>query len=128
MNISGIYPYSGFYNFNRISEAQPVETIEKPQDVEPKESKEAIEAIAASVASAEARANQTFGAFDYANQYRPDENLMNRSLTSVRSIEVDQAISDMQKDQALHQYQFFVREGAASEGTNIIRGAENFAL
>ena len=127
MNISGIYPYSGFYNFNRISEAQPVATIDRPQETEP-EHKEAVEAVAASVASVEARANQTFGAFDYANQYRPDENLMNRSLTSVRSIEVDQAISDMQKDQALHQYQFFVREGAASEGTNIIRGAENFAL
>ncbi len=128
MNISGIYPYSGFYNFNRISEAQPVTTIDKPQETAPQDNKEATEAVASVVASAEARANQTFGAFDYANQYRPDENLMNRSLTSVRSIEVDQAISDMQKDQALHQYQFFVREGAATEGTNVIRGAENFAL
>jgi hypothetical protein len=34
----------------------------------------------------------------------------------------------MQKDQALHQYQFFVREGAATEGSNIIRGAEDFPL
>ncbi|MBE5907919.1 MAG: hypothetical protein E7278_03650 [Lachnospiraceae bacterium] len=127
MNISGIYPYSGFYNYNRISEATAIAPVEKPQEaVEPTE--EATSAAATAVASAEARANQTFGAFDYANQYRPDENLMNRSVGVVRSLEVDQAISDMQKDQALHQYQFFVREGAATEGSTIIRGAEDFPL
>ena len=127
MNISGIYPYSGFYNYNRISEAAAIAPVEKPQEaVEPTE--EATGAVATAVVNVDARANQTFGAFDYANQYKPDENLMNRSVGVVRSLEVDQAISDMQKDQALHQYQFFVREGAAAEGSNIIRGVEDFTL
>jgi len=126
MNISGIYPYSGFYNFNRVQETMPV-APEQTQEVEAPE-EEVAEVVGSIVVNAEARANQTFGAFDFANQYRPDENLMNRSIGVVRSSEVDQAISDMQKDQALHQYQFFVREGAAAEGSNIIRGAENFSL
>lgn len=126
MNISGIYPYSGFYNFNTVHEARPV-AVEATQEAKTSPEDNA-EVVATMVVQPDARANQTFGAFDYANQYRPDENLINRNVGVVRSLEVDQAISDMQKDQALHQYQFFVREGAAAEGTNVIRGAENFVL
>ena len=127
MNISGIYPYSGFYNFNQVQQTQQVATQQAQAVVaEPEEQK--VEAVSTAVVNPEARAHQTFGAFDYANQYRPDENLMGRTVGVVRSLDVEQAISDMQKDEALHQYQFFVREGAAAEGTNIIRGAENFVL
>ena len=126
MNISGIYPYSGFYNFNSVQQTQQVQT-QQVQAVEQAE-EEKKEVLSTVIANPEARAHQTFGAFDYANQYRPDENLMGRTVGVVRSLDVEQAISDMQKDEALHQYQFFVREGAIAEGTNVLRGAENFIL
>ncbi len=124
MNISGIRPYSGFYNINNVSNvhnnrpeevSQPVETKEEVKEV----SKEAIEA---------AKSKQTFGSYDYADQYRPTENFEVKSEKSdLRSLDVEKALSDMRKDQAIQQYQVFVGENAESEA-KVVRGAEDFVL
>lgn len=124
MNISGIRPYSGFYNINNVSNvhnnrpeevSRPVETKEEAKEV----SKEAIEA---------AKSKQTFGSYDYADQYRPTENFEVKSEKSdLRSLDVEKALSDMRKDQAIQQYQVFVGENAESEA-KVVRGAEDFVL
>lgn len=134
MNISGIYPVSGFYRTNPYAVARPDTNqineeaeeigVESPAEVEASSSKQ--------TSAVDARANQTFGAYDYANQYRPEDRLTSRlSGVSIRSNDVEKAISDMQKDNALHQYQYFVKESqGAKAGTSPItmRGAEDFTL
>ena len=124
MNISGIRPYSGFYNINNVSNvhnnrpeevSQPVETKEEVKEV----SKEAIEA---------AKSKQTFGSYDYADQYRPTENFEVKSEKSdLRSLDVEKALSDMRKDQVIQQYQVFVGENVEPEA-KVVRGAEDFVL
>ena len=74
------------------------------------------------------RANQTFGAYDYANQYRPDDVFeMKGADSDLKSLDVQKAISDMQKDQLLQQYQTFVGESDAYQKVSL-RGAENFTI
>ena len=49
----------------------------------------------------------------------------------IHSLDVEKAISDMQKDQVLHEYQYFVGNDiavGAQAGAATIRGAENFSL
>ena len=54
--------------------------------------------------------------------------------SDIRSLDVEQALSDMQKDQVLQQYQFFVGESqgsvraAAETGAASVRTMENFSL
>lgn len=124
MNISGIRPFTGFYDYNTIKAAaetgnsvqqaakadnapeQPQETVERPEE------------------RASKKPNQTFGAYDYAKFYRPDEKPeMKGAESDIKSLDMEKAISDMRKDQVIQQYQFFVgtRETVAA-------AAENFDL
>ncbi len=139
MNISGIRPYSGFYNYNEISKTELANT-------QPQEEQLAVSASAASPESAspesasiesasmgqetDALARQTFGAYDYANQYNPETTYeLKGEESDILSLDVQKAISDMQKDQVLQQYQFFVgdTQTAAASGPEL-RGGENFSL
>ena len=128
MNVSGIRPYSGFYNVNRISSVHSEALVEEPKEVASVEEAK-VERDEESIAAA--RSKQTFGAYDYAEQYRPTENFEKNSVDSdLRSLDVEKAISDMRKDQAIQQYQFFVGEknGAEAAETKAVRGGEEFAL
>ena len=125
MNISGIRPYSGFYNVNNVSSVHNNSYDTAPQAVEEKEEK--VSAVSQESIEA-ARSKQTFGSYDYADQYRPTENFeVNSSNSDLRSLDVEKAISDMRKDQAIQQYQFFVGENSEAE-TVSARGSENFSL
>lgn len=132
MNVSGIRPYGGFYDYNSILKPQIpsqvssdtlslAEAAREPMVVEPKElSQEQI---------LEARSGQTFGAYDFAQQYTPDVAYELKGADSdLRSLDVEKAISDMEKDQAIHQYQFFVGEQLQTNGVNTLRGGEDFSL
>ena len=129
MNVSGIRPYSGFYNVNKISQtnrnAAPVEEApaisREDGGVSLSVSKQSLEA---------ARNRQTFGSYDYANQYRPTENFEVKSQNSdLRSLDVEKAISDMRKDQAIQQYQVFVGDDlSGAKAAPTVRGGEDFSL
>lgn len=124
MNVSGIRPYSGFYNVNSISATHNDVTAQKPKEAEQEELK--VERSEESVAVA--RSKQTFGAYDYAEQYRPTEDFeVNSKDSDLRSLDVQKAISDMRKDQAIQQYQVFVGEKNGAE-EKAVRGAEDFSL
>ena len=124
MNVSGIRPYSGFYNVNSISATHNDVTVPKPMEAEQEEQK--VERSEESVAAA--RSKQTFGAYDYAEQYRPTEDFeVNSKDSDLRSLDVQKAISDMRKDQAIQQYQVFVGEKNGAE-EKAVRGAEDFSL
>ncbi len=122
MNISGIRPFTGFYDYNTIKTAAV-----KNEDVAvaAKEVKEETAPKAAEVqAERPERPEQKFGAYDYAQMYRPGENTQMRAKdVDLKSLDMEKAISDMRKDQVLQQYQFFVGE-TAKTGAVI----ENFDL
>ncbi len=125
MNISGIRPISGYYDYNEIEKVAevPVTPVEKP--VEP------VQKV--TERTPEIEAQQTFGAYDYANQYNPDATYSLKGEESdIRSLDVEKAVSNMRKDEVIHQYQYFVGQsmGLQSAGNNqaSVRGAEDFSL
>lgn len=126
MNISGIRPFDGFYDYNKIA-INELSNTKAPDQVKPAEqpAKESVKISQAEIDAA--RANQTFGAYDYANQYNPNATYDLKGATSdLKTLDVEKAISDMQKDQAIHQYQYFV--GDNTSDAVAVRGTENFTL
>ncbi len=119
MNISGIRPVSGFYDYGKTDRILP-EAQEAQQE----------EKIAENENTAE-EAAQTFGAYDYVKQYDPDQVYSLKGEDSdIRSRDVQKAISDMQKDQVIRQYHYFVGSAleAQSRGASPVRVMEDFTL
>lgn len=129
MNISGIRPTLGFYDYNSIK-IRP-ETIdsfepEKVRDagVTAQESNKPSEQEIAA-----AREKQTFGSYEFANTYKANEVYeMKGSDSDIRTLDVEKAVSDMRKDSVLQQYQFFVGKDGITADIPSVRGAEDFAL
>lgn len=129
MNISGIQHYSGFYDDTvtgrmRIAPAKPEATAAAGSAV----SSEQTRPAAAQEAAGGNR--QTFGAYDYAKQYSPESVYdLKGTESDLRNLDVQNAISNMQKDQAIQQYQFFVGDQQALEASSATaRGGEDFSL
>jgi len=131
MNISGIRPYAGFYDYNsikaealrsqQIAEAQS--TISLQQNEEPQ------------VTVPATPVEQNFDSYDFAQTYRPGETYELKGRDSdLESLDVQKAVSDLGKDQVLQQYQYFVGSGdavtkKAGEVTQQnMRSGENFSL
>lgn len=126
MNISGIRPNNDFYIRDlSIREAQKAApAVEAPVE-------KVAETAPVQGRTPETEAKQTFGAYDYANQFRPGETYSMKGVDSdIRSLDVEKAVNDMQKDSVLHQYQYFVGDNAANQTQTAapIRGAEDFSL
>ena len=128
MNVSGIRPYSGYNTISVRPEAVDTKAAEVKQD---NRSAQAEENVSVEI-SAEARARQTFGAYDYAAQYNPRETFeMVGAESDLKSLDVEKAISDMRKDAVLHQYQYFVGNVSNSTASDVAPErvvAENFTL
>ncbi|MCF0131859.1 MAG: hypothetical protein HUJ71_09005 [Pseudobutyrivibrio sp.] len=131
MNISGIRPSIGFYDYNSIRPVQrPQESVPEIKPVEQVEHKKpqiTEEEIS------QAREKQTFGAYDYATTYNPDETFeMKGADSDINSLDVEKAVNDMQKDSMLRQYQYFIGNQAvdttADSLVGTIRGSEDFSL
>lgn len=132
MNISGIRPVVGFYDYNEIQKTQrmPADDMAIQTDVS-QEQNVSQEVVAVNGRTPEVEKGQTFGAYDYANQYNPEVTYRLKGAESdIRSLDVERALSDMQKDEVIHQYQYFVGQDMA---TNLpdrvnVRGGEDFSL
>lgn len=120
MNISGIRPYGGAYDYNSI---QGVGT------------QQSVAAENASPVSERDYGKQSFGAVDFARQYQPEASYELKGADSdIHSLDMERAISDLQKDQVLQQYQFFIGESRgqndinsmADAGARSFRAMENF--
>lgn len=135
MNISGIRPNAGFYDYNSIQnirnavEDTPVVKTAADAGASEQQQKDTLETTV--------RREQDFGAADYAAQYQPDCTYeMKGSESDIHSLDVEKALSDMHKDQVLQQYQFFVGENIEQSGirqitatdTAKVRNVENFNL
>lgn len=132
MNISGIRPAVGFYDYNSIKQAEEVGVVS--QEIASNRATEVSADTATATQNAEdvaTRSRQSFGAYDYAGQYEPDTTYELKGADSdIRSLDVAKAVSDMQKDELIHQYQYFVGQdlGTNTPATPSIRGAEDFSL
>ena len=111
MNVSGIRPISGFYKVHSTSQ------VSNPEAISDLATQAAEADINTSVDNSESRAKQTFKASDLAQQYDSRQTYsMKGNDSDLRTLDVEKAISDMQKDSALQQYQYFVGNSVASEG------------
>lgn len=130
MNISGIRTYAGFYDYNTIktSEAriQQIQEAKVPAEQPEREPENIPEALTVTEPK-----KPDHGASEYAKQYQPDAVYELKGADSdIAGLDVEKALSDMQKDKVLQQYQFFVGERIAQEsnGLNEMRENENFYL
>lgn len=131
MNISGIRPYAGFYDYNsikaealrsqQIAEAQPTISLQQPEEPQ--------------VTVTEVPVEQNFDSYDFAQTYRSGETYELKGKDSdLESLDVQKAVSDLGKDQVLQQYQYFVGSSdAVTKKTNEaaqqnMRSGENFSL
>lgn len=129
MNMSGIRPTEGFYtyNINKINE-------QKAQMVQKAGNPSAAPEMAAGQKNTleSAGPEQKFTSFDYAKGYEPEAVYELKGKNSdIRSLDMEKAISDMQKDQLLQQYQFFVGDKQAISNPEALvksRPEENFNL
>ena len=133
MNISGIRPNSGFYDYNSIKfRSEAIKNDSKPQQ---EETTEAIKPATSQVSEEEiaaAREAQTFGSYEFSLQYKPEEtHEMVGADSDIHSLDVERAVNDMQRDFVIHQYQFFVQGVDPSQELDqepSLRGAEDFVL
>lgn len=123
MNISGIRPSAGFYDYNTIkSEELSAEQTQKTLTAQQSDAEQET------VMNVEASAKPDTGAMDYANRYQPDASYDLKGADSeLMSLDVEKAISDMKRDQVLQQYQFFIGESQAEQLLES-RNQENFLL
>ena len=123
MNISGIRPSAGFYDYNIIkSEELSAEQTQKTLTAQQSDAEQEA------VMNVEASAKPDTGAMDYANRYQPDASYDLKGADSeLMSLDVEKAISDMKRDQVLQQYQFFIGESQAEQLLES-RNQENFLL
>lgn len=133
MNISGIRPYAGFYEYNSIKAAEmrnqqiAASQANSVPNSEPEDEGKALEA---------ASPEQNFTSYDFAKTYQPGETYELKGVDSdINSLDVMKAVSDLDKDQVLRQYQYFV--GNADSAVTkmqmepmekIFRSGENFSL
>ena len=136
MTISGIRPYAGFYEYNSIKanelRAEQIAATQKASSVEAEEVSTETQSAAVQTPAPE----QNFTAFDYAQNYRSDETYELKGKDSdLASLDMQKAISDLDKDQVLQQYQFFVgdKDSVTAKMTidpleRMIRRVESFYL
>lgn len=139
MNISGIRPSEGFCSYNsiRVNELRNSQIMSSKQAVDDTASQQSIaDDTADDTADYEAaRARQSFTSLDYANTYDSNASYELKGADSdISTLDVTKAVSDLDKDKVLQQYQRFVgsadvtvmQQAALNEQIN--RETENFIL
>ncbi len=130
MNISGIRPSNGFYDDINIKFRPDLSSMaaDEIEDVNVDESTAASTAISDEEVAA-AKAGQIFGSYDFASQYKPGEiHSLKGTDSDIDSLDIQKAVTDMQKDSAIHRYQYFVQNKQDNNGAAPAIGTENFSL
>ena len=106
MNVSGIRPLIGYYrnqNAYQIAETEDVSDDLVSQSAAKKPETESVSS------ESDRELKQDFNASDLADQYDSRKNYDLKGKDSdIRSLDVEEAISNMQKDSIIKQYQYFV--------------------
>ena len=133
MNISGIRPTESFYSYNsiKLSELRNQQIAAAKEASVVRVPKEADE-----MSVAENIPVQNYTSYDYAQRYNPDDIFELKGIDSdITNLDVQKAVSDLDKDQVLQQYQFFVGTAPTPISTvsepvpeKVLRSGENFYL
>lgn len=131
MNISGIRPYAGFYEYNSIKAAElrnqqiAASQEEEPADLDSK----AVENAAGAVSAA---TGQNFTSWDFARTYDPKASYELKGVNSdINSLDVMKVVSDLDKDKVIRQYQYFVgdrKQGQQDQTSQMRSAGESFTL
>lgn len=133
MNISGIRPTESFYSYNSIKLSE----LRNQQIAAAKEaSVVSVPKEADEMSVAENIPVQNYTSYDYAQRYNPDDIFELKGINSdITNLDVQKAVSDLDKDQVLQQYQFFVGTAPTPISTvsepapeKVLRSGENFYL
>lgn len=111
MNVSGIRPNEGFYQYNsiRLNELRNQQIAASMKASEQAKADESDEAEKKAQELVTPDLNQSFNSYDFAQQYRPDETFELKGADSdIYLLDAKKAVSDLEKDQILQQYQYFV--------------------
>lgn len=134
MSISGIRSGMGYQANHSISEIEllELEAVSREVELERQELDHAIGLEQDDTIVIKAREEQTFTACDYADSYQANkEYSLKGNESDLWSLDVQKAVSDMQKDRVLEQYQFFVgHDGKRQEPQAVFpkREIEDFTL
>lgn len=132
MNVSGIRPNQGFYQYNsiRLNELRNQQIAASSANLSDNAAKEQEKEVAydrAAIAS-----KQTFDSYDFAQQYRPDEEYnLKGNESDIKNLDTAKAVSELDKDQILQQYQYFVGKEPEVQPKPVApetRAQENFFL
>lgn len=129
MNVSGVSPSAGIYTYNsiRLNELRNQQIIaSKEAHLQPEEPEIQVQDSV--------QLEQTYTSYDYAQEYRAGETYeLKGEDADINKLDVAKAVSDLDKDQILQQYQYFVGEASyavAKENAAEmpLRSGENFIL
>ncbi len=136
MNASGIRPYEGFYSYNSIKMSeirnQQIAAAQSKHELPVEEVLEEDKSLDMSMSMEKRPLNQKD--FNFADEYRPNAVYSLKGEESdIESLDIEQAVSDLEKDQVLQQYQYFVSDralyaGKPNENMVVSHSGENFAL
>ena len=129
MNISGIRPSIGFYDYNsmRIRQELGSMAVEEPEEELLVEENPTTSVSEEDIVAA--RKSQTFGSYDFASQYKPGESYELKGAESdIKSLDVEKAVSSMQKDSIIHRYQYFVQSKPTEKAAETNSSVEDFKL
>ncbi|MCR4611771.1 MAG: hypothetical protein K5644_07730 [Lachnospiraceae bacterium] len=133
MNISGIRPTAGFYNHDLMAGGvNNYNTIDTKTALSESIGLEDVQAEAPAksgsqyVKQDENSDRKLLDSYDYASAYDASkEYSMKGSESELKNLDVVRAISDMQKDRAISQYQYFVGDNNNKPATTVM---EDFSL
>ena len=133
MNVSGIRPNAEIYSYNSIR----LKELRNQQIAASKElqgARVADDFVTPSLENYDTPLKQNYSSYDYAQEYRVGETYELRGKdTDVAKLDVQRALSDMEKDRILQQYQYFVGDKGSNTKTQnpenvTYYSGENFIL
>lgn len=126
MNVSGIRPGVGIYHYDFTQQVENQDSLEEPVKGMQEDSFKERERIEKKQSNNEFR--QKLVSVDYAEKYQAGvEDSLEGMGSEFDCLDMEHAISLMQKDRVIEQYQFFVGEEKDSYGVDFsFRLAENF--